>query len=41
MLRVTAGHPYFLQLLCHTLVNMARCRWRTRIQRRAVFSASF
>jgi hypothetical protein len=22
MLRVTAGHPYFLQLLCHTLVNL-------------------
>ena len=21
MLRATAGHPYFLQLLCHTLVN--------------------
>jgi hypothetical protein len=23
MLRVTAGHPYFLQLLCHALVNRA------------------
>jgi len=22
MLRVTAGHPYFLQLLCHALVNL-------------------
>lgn len=22
MLRVTAGHPYFLQLLCHSLVNL-------------------
>jgi hypothetical protein len=22
MLRATAGHPYFLQLLCHTLVNV-------------------
>jgi outer membrane protein assembly factor BamB len=22
MLRATAGHPYFLQLLCHTLVNI-------------------
>jgi hypothetical protein len=22
MLKVTAGHPYFLQLLCHTLVNV-------------------
>jgi hypothetical protein len=22
MLRVTGGHPYFLQLLCHTLVNL-------------------
>ena len=22
MLKATAGHPYFLQLLCHTLVNL-------------------
>ncbi|HMQ54445.1 MAG TPA: AAA family ATPase [Anaerolineae bacterium] len=28
ILRVTAGHPYFLQLLCHTLVNRANRRRR-------------
>jgi hypothetical protein len=28
MLRVTAGHPYFLQLICHALVVHANREWR-------------
>lgn len=36
MIRVTAGHPYFLQLICHALVNRANRDKRTYLTIRDV-----